>query len=326
MDINILDIQPSVINKSLSGKTLLLAGEPKIGKSEFCAQSKKTLICDLENGYNARPGVLKVKVTKWSELKLIVRQLNTPEAHEKYDNVAIDTINVAWDLCTKHVCQCNGVQSINDIPYGAGYKMRDDEFDLTLRQIIMMNYGLILTCHTKEKLISSDEQHGDVYSIEPNVDKRCLPLINAMVDIIGIINQTWTPDGKSQRWLITKPTPTVKAGSRWEYLPPKIPFGYDYLEKAIGDALDKQVENGAKVVDTVENNYSIGPDYTSLMIEARALWDKLVGEDDSGDNLNKILKKIEMIFGRKIRISEITEDQVDQLELVIQEMRNMANV
>ena len=90
MDINILDIQPSVINKSLSGKTLLLAGEPKIGKSEFCAQSKRTLICDLENGHNARPGVLKVKVTKWSELKLIVRQLNTPEAHEKYDNVAID--------------------------------------------------------------------------------------------------------------------------------------------------------------------------------------------------------------------------------------------
>lgn len=35
--IDILNLEPSAINASLSGKSILLAGEPKIGKSEFCA-------------------------------------------------------------------------------------------------------------------------------------------------------------------------------------------------------------------------------------------------------------------------------------------------
>ena len=75
MAINLLDLQPSVINKSLSGKTILLAGQPKIGKSEWCASSPRTLIFDLENGYNAHPGVYKVSVTKWSDIALGQRSL-----------------------------------------------------------------------------------------------------------------------------------------------------------------------------------------------------------------------------------------------------------
>ena len=34
-------------------------------------------------------------------------------------------------------------------------------------------------------------------------------------------------------------------------------------------------------------------------------------------------KKIEMIFGRKIKLSEVTEDQVDLLNLVLLELKDM---
>ena len=119
MAVNLLELQPSVINKSLSGKTILLAGQPKIGKSEWCATSPRTLIFDLENGYNAHPGVFKVSITKWSDIKMYLQQLKKEELKEKYDNVAFDTVSVAWDLCTQFICAQNGVNKIGDIPYGA---------------------------------------------------------------------------------------------------------------------------------------------------------------------------------------------------------------
>ena len=49
--------------------------------------------------------------------------------------------------------------------------------------------------------------------------------------------------------------------------------------------------------------------------------EKLVTAD--ANNADKILKKVEMIFGRKLKLSEITEDQVDLMQLVVLEMRDM---
>jgi hypothetical protein len=38
----------------------------------------------------------------------------------------------------------------------------------------------------------------------------------------------------------------------------------------------------------------------------------------------RIQKRIEMIFGRTIKLSEITEDQVDLFNLVLLDMRELA--
>lgn len=96
------------------------------------------------------------------------------------------------------------------------------------------------------------EDDIDIKSIAPDLDKRCTPIINGYVDIIGLIITEWDGEGNNKRWLITKSTPTIEAGSRWKYLAPKIPFGYKYLENAIAEAIDKAEIEGAKVVDKVE--------------------------------------------------------------------------
>ena len=61
--------------------------------------------------------------------------------------------------------------------------------------------------------------------------------------------------------------------------------------------------------------------FDSVRDEASKLWAKLVTADEK--NAEKILKKVEMIFGRKLKLSEITEDQVDLMQLVVLEMRDM---
>ena len=319
MAINLLELEPSVINKSLSGKTILLAGQPKIGKSEWCASSPRTLIFDLENGYNAHPGVYKISVTKWSDIKMYLQQLKKEELRQKYDNVAFDTIGVAWDLCTQYICAQAGVNKIGEIPYGAGYKARDDEFANTLRAFIMLEYGLILTCHIKETTVGTKDD-VDIVALRPDLDKRCLPIVNSLVDVIGVIQQTWDENGESQRWLLTKATPTITAGSRWKYLDAKIPFGYKYLEDAIVRAIDAEVGAGATVVSEKPQTDVTRP-FEETVAEGRALWTSLIQKDEK--NAEKIMKSVNRIFGRPLKLSEITEEQQDLFELVILDMKSL---
>lgn len=157
--------------------------------------------------------------------------------------------------------------------------------------------------------------------------KRAYEIVNQLVDIIGYIDITWDEEGNSERWLYTRKTPTIMAGSRFKYLEPKIKFGYNELVNAISDAIDKAEKlDGATVVDKSERIIEEALDYNAIRAEASALWKQLVGE---GENANAemaktILKKVEMIFGRTMKLSEITEDQVDLFNLVVIEMRDLA--
>ena len=91
---------------------------------------------------------------------------------------------------------------------------------------------------------------------------------------------------------------------------------------AIGEAIDMSEKlDGARVVDTSEVCIEEVLDYRTVREKAFALWNQLIEHDP--DNAGTILKKAEIIFGRPIRLSEITEDQVDLFNLVVLEMQDM---
>ena len=124
------------------------------------------------------------------------------------------------------------------------------------------------------------------------------------------------------RYLYTRETPTLFAGSRFKYLQPKIKFGYEEMVAAIADAIDKAEKlDGAEVVDKLETNTEQSLNYTEVRAEAERLWHELIQKDEN--NAAIILKKVEMTFGQRLKLSEITEDQVDLLFLVVLEMREM---
>jgi hypothetical protein len=275
------------------------------------------LVLAFEIGTNARPGAMIQKIDTWSTFKLVLRQLEKPEAKAKFATICIDTVAIAYDLCEQFICAQNGVQKIGDIPYGGGYAALSKEFDNALRKITMMGYGLIMTCHLKE---SSDE-NGEITGYKPDLNNRCLKIVNGLVDIIGVITQTWDEHGESHRWIQTRSTPTIVAGSRYKYLAPRIPFGYNEFLEALGQAIDREQENGAIVTDIAPVDTFEKLDYKAIRAEASELWTVLIERDP--DNAPVILKKVEMIFGRPIKLSEITEDQVDLFNLVVLDMRDM---
>jgi hypothetical protein len=252
---------------------------------------------------------------------LVLRQLKLPEAKEMYDCVAIDTVAEAYALCEDYICSQNGVQKIGDIPYGAGYAACKKEFEKCLREITMLGYGIICICHSQIK----NEAVGDnvIEHISPSMPARAADVVNRLVDIIGYIQCEWNEEGTAQeRVLLTRSTPTIMAGSRLKYLAPKIPFGYDELVNAISDAIEMSEKmDGAVVVDTKKTVLEKEMSFNEIRAEAEEIWQKLIEKNE--DNARVILKKVEMIFGRTIRLSEISEDQVDLFYLCLLDMRDM---
>ena len=321
MAIDILNIQPTTISRDLKGKFVCIYSLPKVGKTSMACQFPKNLLLAFEKGYNAIAGIKPVDITKWSDLKLVLRQLEKPEARQMYDTITIDTIGIAWEMCEQFVCAQNGVQKIGDIPWGGGYSACKREFESCLRKITQLGYGLVIIAHV-ERRIEKRADDSEVEILGPAIPKRAYEIVNQLVDIIGYIDITWDEEGNSERWLYTRKTPTIMAGSRFKYLAPKIKFGYNELVEAIDEAIDKAEKlDGAVVVDTTQQVIEEKLDYNAIRAEAADLWKRLVEKDT--ENAGRILKKVEMIFGRPMKLSEITEDQVDLFNLVLLDMKEM---
>ena len=321
MGIDILNIQPSVISRDLKGKFICIYSLPKVGKTSLACQFPKNLLCGFEHGWNAISGAKAVDIQKWADFKVILRQLEKPEAQQMYNTITIDTVGLAWDMCEQFICAQNGVQKIADIPWGGGYSACKKEFESCLRKITQLGYGLVIIAHV-ERRIEKRADDSEVEILGPQIPKRAYEIVNQLVDIIGYIDVTWDEDGNSERYLYTRKTPTVMAGSRFKYLAPKIKFGYDELVDAITDAIDKSEKlDGATIVDKQQQVIEEKRSFAEVRTEAQNLWTQLVEKDEA--NVDVILKKVEMIFGRKIKLSEIMEDQVDLFELVVDEMKTL---
>jgi hypothetical protein len=325
--IDIFSLEPSVISRDLKGKYIAIYGREKVGKTTFGARLPRALFCNFEVGTNFISGVRAQNIAKWSDFKLVLRQLDMPKAHDYYDTVVIDTIGQAYTLCEEYICAQAGVQKLGDIPYGAGYASCKKEFEGALRKITMGGYGICCICHSEVKK-EAGPNDTVVEVVSPAMPSRAADVVNRLVDIIAYIDVSYDENGNAVRQFVTRRTPTIMAGNRLPYLDPIIPFSYDSLVDAIGRAIDKQQEmDGAQVVDTTISAVVDKLDYNAIRAEAAVLWAKLTtNADGSADEemARRVQKRIEMVFGRVIKLSEITEDQVDLFNLVLLDMRELA--
>ena len=201
-----------------------------------------------------------------------------------------------------------------------GYALAKKEFEETLRKISMMDLGIILIAHSARRIeVQSDNSEIEFFS--PALDKRCYEVCNQLVDIIAFIDVCFNQDGTTTRWLYTRRTPTIMAGSRWKYLDPKIPFGYQELISALNKAIDMSEAEGAVIVDKMDDLIPIERSYDEIAEESRDLWTKLIQKDEK--NAEKIMDIVEKIFGTRIKLSQIQRNQTELYELVVAEMKDL---
>lgn len=320
--INLLELEPTEISRDLSNKYILLYSRPKVGKTSFAASIPNNLIFCFEKGVNFLSGIYAVDVPRWTDFKALLRQLRKPEMKEKYTTVTLDTISIAWSLCEQFICDQNQVKTIASIPWGRGYQEVVAEFSGALREISLLGYGMVLITHAKIKSVKVDDENT-VEMVSPNIPERVQDIVNALVDIIGYIELSFDSEGNAVRTLITRETPHIVAGGRLKYIAPKIPFGYQELVNAINNAIDMQEKlDGDTITDTEKVQPVIKKrPFHETQEEAKQLWTGYVGDDVH--KAEDIMLKVEQIFGKRIKLSEISEKQQDLFELLIDEMKSL---
>ena len=329
-DIDIFSLEPSKISRDLKGKYLLLYGAPKVGKTSFAVQAPRALVCAFEMGTNALAGTRSLPMLKWSDFKKVISQLRKPQAKEMYDTVVIDTVSIAYSLCEKYICQRESVDSIRDVAWGQGWGMLKNEFQEAFREITMLGFGVIFISHAKEKPTEARDEEGNAISaMAPDLPTAAYTIVNSLVDLIGYIAVEFdSSTGASERYLYTRQTPTIFAGSRYQYLAPKIKFGYNELVEAIGEAIDKSVDiDGAQVTDNTERPQITRRPFQDVMAEAKEFWMSYLGAVDSEEEkesrvniLNDIIVKI---FGKPMKLSQALPSQQDLVELFIAEAKEL---
>lgn len=188
-----------------------------------------------------------------------------------------------------------------------------------------------MICHEKERPTEMRDEEGNAITrVEPDGPRQMREIIDALVDIIGYIGVEFDPVTKeSIRYLYTRQTPTIFAGSRYRYLAAKIPFGYNELVTAISNAIDASVENdGANVVEHVEHVQIKARPFNEIMEEAKQIWQNYINnaEDDEQKEQHFNIAKdiIKRVFGTEnFKLSQAVPSQSDLVELFIDEMKEI---
>lgn len=326
--IDIFSIQPTQLCKDLRGRFVLLYGQAKSGKTSMSAMWPKPLLCAFEKGYNALVGVRPADITSWADFKAICRQLKKPEAKEIYETIVIDTIAIAYSLCEKYILAREGVQAIGDIGYGKGWGMLKDEFESTFRELTQLGYAIVFIAHSKTKKTEyTDEDGNKLDTLAPDLPNAAYQIVNRMVDVIGYIGVEYdVKTNQSFRYLYTRGTPTIFAGSRYKYLAPKIDLGYQQLVDAIAEAMEKEATlTGTGFVSEAELNANAGGftrPFEETMAEAKDLWNKIIKA--KGDEGREAIKNvIVQVFGHDMQLSRAVPEQQELVELVVDDLKKI---
>lgn len=321
---SLLDLQPHKVSRNLRGYSVFFYGQPKSGKTTIASKFPKALILAFEKGYNALPGVFAQPINSWGEFKKLFSELKTPEVHEKFETIVIDTADIAYSYCEKFICNREGVDSIGDIPYGKGYALISQEFDESIRKILNLDYGLVLISHSKT-ITEKNEKGQEVSRIVPTLDNRGRLICERTCDIIGYSRGVEDEAGNVETRLFLRGTPSYVAGSRFKYVPTSIEFTYENLVKAISDAIDKQAdEDGGKfVTDEVTQVVTKDVEYNFDILFAK--FQDLVGELMSKNQsyATKITAVVDKYLGKGKKVSDCTEEQAEQLDLIVHDLEEM---
>lgn len=321
-------LQPNKVSKDISSYTTLLFGQPKVGKSRLAAEFPNPIFFATEPTQTTIPGAYIVPVTKWSELKQYLRQLRDNSLKETFSTVVIDTVDLASTYAEKYICQREGVESIKDIAWGAGYKMVENEFRDTLFSIRQEGYGLVLISHVTSSTFTREDGTEYNENIPALPDKRTRGVVENLADIYAYAHMVKSANGEYERVLTLRAVdPTTPAGSHFKYMPESVPLDYNALSKALADAIDKEEQELGGQFFTKDKH--------SLVTESKLDFDELMAEFDemisklqevAGGAFGtkwapRITETVAKYLGKGKKITECTQDQVDMVNLIVEDLK-----
>ena len=329
MAIDIFNIKPNVVTRDLSGKSFLIYGERKSGKTTNACKFPKPILLGFEKGYGFLDGIIAQPINSWKEALDVKKQLlKDAESAEKenrdtvFKSVIVDTIDIAYDLCEKYIVDKEGVDYLDETEKMRGYRALSREYDKFFQEIVKAGYTLICISHATTKQI---KENGEKYDKTiPTVPDRGFLVVSRLVDVCAYASYESDEQGNIHSMLTLRGNKHLEAGSRSPYMSEKIPFTYEALRDDMAHAIDTQKEHGATVVNEEVNLFkdnedkSEKVDFDDLVAEigkhAKALY--------AAEKTNDYKKIVAEYLGKGKNVKDCDESQMDMLLLILDDLKD----
>lgn len=206
---------------SLNLIRFLLYGPPKIGKTNLFAGFPNTLFLATEKGYSAL-SIYVIDIKSWDNFCRAVNLITTTK--HSYKTIAIDTLDILWNLCVSYMCDKLEIEHLSDEDWGKAYDMATKEFEREINKLCLTDYGILMSSHTKTSEITS--KVGKTTKIQPSLPNQARRIIIPKVDAIGYMYLKTIKLDKDnyvdRRVISFEPTEYIEAGDRHGKLPKEL--------------------------------------------------------------------------------------------------------
>lgn len=333
--------QVSTVSRDLSGKSILVYGQNRVGKTRNLCKLPKPVVCAFEDGLHALAGVPFFNMQDWKTFVQFVKQITDPKnldrAKQMYQTIILDELSAMGALCEQYVCTKFGVQSLGekkktsdgkvDFTFN-GYKELDKENQKWMRKLLAAGFTVAYIGHEGTREFK-DANGGEYTKIVPKGDKRIVDAICDAVDIIAYARPN-APDANGNEVpssLLIANTPLVLAGSRFDYMPKFIPeFSAENLLKAVEQAIiEQEQKEGIKAVSYAEQQatrkVAKGLSYEELMAEIKGFAQRMFNPETGMDARYTAI--VDEHLGKGGSVQAATPDQIQQLELILYDLKNL---
>ncbi|MGG1916014.1 AAA family ATPase [Priestia megaterium] len=341
MAINLTDLQPIKASTDLSSYTSFIYGTPKIGKTTFVHKlyGDRVLFIATEKRHKVLVGAHVQYVSSWIEYLQVLAQLRNKTIQERYDVVAIDTVENLYQMLEAYILSKYNKTEFGQVDWGKDWTDLKKDWKDGLQMIERLGYSPVFISHATqitEKIPVSgilQEQVNETMTLKedkktkekyyefakyvPDLKDKVMAPINKMVDNILFMTVTADESGQEHRVIHLRETLQWKAGSTFEGIAPVIPLSADSYKKAVEEAIglidDDQKKSEKESIGMQEEEL----DYDALMTEARELAMKF----HSAGRMEEVQRIVDETFGAGNKLTEATKHQVQPLFVAVQKMK-----
>lgn len=238
-----IDVKPVPPALDPAALRILLFGRPKIGKSTWAASFPDALFLCPEAGHEHLE-LRRIALDGWTgkappyaDHRGVTHTTFTQVVHElvsqnagSYKTFVIDTADRLYKMCEDHVCKAEGISHPQDLKYGKGTDLVNNEFRRTLFPLINLRRGVIFISHTRTRVVTVGEVEAE--KNEVSLPSGAQKVVMPEVDMILRADILADEKGNQHRVIVTQASTNDLAGTRWS-LPPKFPMtkegGYNTL-------------------------------------------------------------------------------------------------
>lgn len=271
---------------------VLVYGSEGIGKTTFASSFPDAVILDTEGGSHFLD-VARADIKDWQSLMVAVRGLVVDQ--QGFGTVVLDSADWAEQALLRTLCsEAGGKRSIEEIPFGRGYKMAGERFRELLDvfdELVLKGMHVVLTAHQDVKRFSPPDMSEGFDRFEPRLGKYVSGVVQDWADLVLfaqyedrlIVNAAGKSKGKGgrDRVMHTSRHAAWSAKSRFE-LPEKMPMSIDSISHLFDAKSERKLSESAQgAADAMLAKIREGLEKDPSKLEDAIAWLQRVGQQEA---------------------------------------------